>query len=113
MSDMIDARADSRKRSRFGTSPTLRRHPRERACEEIKDLILRSALQRASRRMEASPCRASILRDARKSALLRMRSELFHTLESGDPVTAAEYWVPAFAGTTVIGLIPSSEFRSH
>src|SRR5258708_13720249 len=77
------------KRRRFGISPTLRRHPGERACEEIKDLILRSAHQGASRRMAASPCRASTLRDARKSALLRMRSELFHTLERGAPVAPA------------------------
>jgi hypothetical protein len=32
----------------------------------------------SSRMTAASPCRASILRDARKSALLRMRAELFH-----------------------------------
>jgi len=38
------------------------------------NLILRSAvLHGASRRMAASPCRAAILRDARKNALLRMR----------------------------------------
>src|SRR5262249_51698660 len=33
--------------------------------------------QGASRRMAASRCRASILRDARKSALLRMRWQIF------------------------------------
>ncbi len=66
----------------------------------ICNLILRSALLRASRRMAASPCRASILRDGRPSksaiadfgafgcrsrasptsvgGLLRMRSELFY-----------------------------------
>src|SRR5258708_34258922 len=32
--------------------------------------------------MAASPCRASILRDARKSALLRMRSKVFRTFST-------------------------------
>jgi len=36
------------------------------APANFSDLILRSALLRASRRMAASPYRASILRDARK-----------------------------------------------
>src|SRR5260370_36188111 len=35
-----------------------------RACECISDLILRSGVFAASRRMAASPCVASILRDA-------------------------------------------------
>jgi hypothetical protein len=35
-----------------------------RGCEEISDLILRSGVFAASRRMAASPCVASILRDA-------------------------------------------------
>src|SRR6266849_9622636 len=62
--------------------------PLLQACEEIKDLTLRSALQGASRRMAASPCRASILRDARKSALLRMRSEYCRTSENQHPLPA-------------------------
>jgi hypothetical protein len=55
-------------RKRKASTPRHRRGywvARFRAGEEIKDLILRSALQGASRRMAASPCRASILRDAR------------------------------------------------
>src|SRR5260370_11076862 len=38
--------------------------PRLRGCEYISDLILRIAPLRASRRMAASPCVVSILRDA-------------------------------------------------
>src|SRR5260370_42241692 len=45
-----------------------------RACEYISDLVLRSGLLAASRRMTASPCVASILRDA-ASRLLSMRAE--------------------------------------
>jgi hypothetical protein len=41
------------------------------------DLILRSGPLAASRRMDATYGLAAILRDARKSALLRMRSEIF------------------------------------
>jgi hypothetical protein len=44
--------------------------------ETISDLILRSGVFAASRRMAADSCLASILRDARKGALLRMRSEM-------------------------------------
>src|SRR6266852_5734826 len=45
---------------------------------------LRSALQGASRRMATNSVeQAAILRDARKSALLRMRSKLFHMLMGG------------------------------
>src|SRR5258705_13756810 len=58
--------------------------------EEITDFILRSAVRRVSksppprrRGMATSPCRASILRDGRKSALLRMKAELIRTLFGG------------------------------
>jgi hypothetical protein len=40
------------------------------------DLILRSGLLAASRRMDTTQGLAAILRDARKGALLRMRSEI-------------------------------------
>jgi hypothetical protein len=48
-----------------------------RGREALSDLILRSGVFAASRRMAASLCVAAILRDARKSALLRIRSENF------------------------------------
>jgi hypothetical protein len=44
-------------------------------CDVAVDLILRSGLLAASRRMDAIHGLASILRDARKRALLRMRAE--------------------------------------
>jgi hypothetical protein len=50
--------------------PFLAPHPEERP-------------KAASRRMAASSCRASILRDARKSALLRMRLEILYNSGSG------------------------------
>jgi len=57
--------------------------------QHTQDLILRSALlQRASRRIAASHCRAAMLRDARNSALLSMRSELFHRHFASEAVLA-------------------------
>jgi hypothetical protein len=56
---------------------------RERACEEINDLILRS---RAKRGVSKDGCTvATRFHPARRAlrALLRMRLRLFHTLESG------------------------------
>jgi len=51
-----------------------------RACEAISAVILRSGVFAASRRMAASPRVASILRDARKGALLRMTAEIAQAL---------------------------------
>ena len=56
----------------------------------MRDLTMKHLLQphpeepaqRASRRMDARPGLAAILRGARKSALLRMRSELFYILSA-------------------------------
>ena len=51
----------------------------------MEDLILRSGVFAASRRMAASPCVASILRDARKGALLRMTAEIASQTLRGAP----------------------------
>jgi hypothetical protein len=59
------------------------------SCNErcSSDLILKSAPLRASRRMAASPCVVSILRDAAKRPLLRMRSEIYFTTpKANNPV---------------------------
>src|SRR5882724_11055374 len=59
---------------------------RERAGEEYRPHPEELAKQ-ASRRMDATYGLATILRDARKSALLRMRSEIyFTTSKAGDQV---------------------------
>ena len=65
------------------------KNSRRRACFEAvsclilnktsPDLILRSGVFAASRRMDTSPCVAAILRDARESALLRMRPHIKRT----------------------------------
>jgi hypothetical protein len=49
-------------------------------AKPIPDLILRSGVFAASRRMGAAFGLAAILRDARKSALLRMRSESYRPI---------------------------------
>src|SRR3981081_3647506 len=49
------------------------------------DLILRSLREQASRRMDATHGLAAILRDARKGALLRMRSEISCPQTQSDP----------------------------
>ncbi len=51
-----------------------------RAREATLAVILKSAVFAASRRMAASPCVVSILRDARKGALLRMMAEIAQAL---------------------------------
>src|SRR3977135_225532 len=64
--------------------PTARQQrSTEAGLRTHKDLILRSGLLAASRRMDAMHGLAAILRDARKSALLRMRSELLRR-DGGD-----------------------------
>jgi hypothetical protein len=51
----------------------------------VSDLILRSGVFAASRRMAAAHGLAAILRDARKEcALLRMRSEIFSGSRNND-----------------------------
>ena len=59
---------------------------RERACEECRPHPEELAKQ-ASRRMDTTYGLTAILRDARKSALLRMKSEIYFTIaKAGDPV---------------------------
>src|SRR5712664_3867713 len=60
--------------------------PGERGCEIYLRPHPEELAKQASRRMDATHGLAAILRDARKGALLRMRSIFFRAAKAGDPV---------------------------
>src|SRR3979490_986387 len=81
--------ASSRVSNNEARGPSFETRSRGRSSEPVKQYSPHpeELAKQASRRMDATYGLAAILRDARKSALLRMRSEIyFTTSKAGDQV---------------------------